>query len=433
MVSSRFSWAFIVILGVVSATFAAGASSDRLLTLDESVKLALNNSPLLLGSREDVTISLQRVQQAESQFYPKLDLNANWSKFGIDGDTPLMIQPQLGPTLVPNNPHQNYYTFRANIYQTVYEGGRARNTWKQARIAYERARDLNESLKIQVASAAKQAFYDLLLAKKRRQLIQQALETAQRTRGQDHGSLAARLRFEHWRSLMRSRQSEAMQAENEAHLSYVRALNLELSTQVVLDGDLKTQPVTLDLQKLLAWASRYRSELRQTEYQQESDALGIRLSLAERTPRVALGASYERTGYDADLPTVNWAGTLNVSLPVSISDLLFGWAKVKERKAQYRQATVRHAETSDFIEKQVRQAFSDYQFWQDEMPRREEDLQRMQKLAKETGFSNLAAADQWEAQNYLVDSELRYLEAVHGHLWALAALERAVGRDLNDL
>lgn len=418
---------------VIAASIALAADplSDRSLTLEDSVKLALNNSPLLLGTREDVNISLQRVQQAESLFYPKLDLNANWSKFGVDGDTPLMIQPQLGPTLVPNNPHQNYYTFRANIYQSVYEGGRGRNTWKQARIAYERSKDLLDSMQIQVASSAKQSFYDLLFAQTRLKLITKAVESTERYGQEERGSLASRIRLEHWRSMMRTRQAEAVQAEAEARLSYLRVMNLELSTQVVLDGTLKPSLLELDLQKLLAWASRYRSELRQTEYQQESDALGIRLSLAERTPRVALGATYERTGYDADLQTVNWAGTLNVSLPVSISDIIFGWAKVKERKAQYRQATLRHAETSDLIERQVRQAYADYRFWQEEIPRREEDLKRMRELLRDA--DSLSASERWEAQNYAADAEIRYQEAVHDHLWSLAALERAVGRDLNDL
>ena len=118
---------------------------------------------------------------------------------------------------------------------------------------------------------------------------------------------------------------------------------------------------------MLAWASRYRSELRQTEYQQESDALGISLSLAERTPSIGLGATYERSGNDVGLPVFNWAGTLNIHLPVSITDMFFGWAKVRERRAQYRQATVKHADASDQVEKQVRDAYLAYRYWQDEM------------------------------------------------------------------
>jgi len=89
---------------------------------------------------------------------------------------------------------------------------------------------------------------------------------------------------------------------------------------------------------LLAWSEQYRSELRQTEFQQETDSLGVALSLAERRPTVGFGATYERTGNDLDLPVANWAGTVNVNLPISVSDIVYGWAKVRERRALYRQA-----------------------------------------------------------------------------------------------
>src|SRR5204863_4082124 len=125
-----------------------------------------------------------------------------------------------------------------------------------------------------------------------------------------------------------------------------------LNTNVSLKGELSSQPVELDLQKMLAWASQYRAELRQTEYQEELDALGISLSLAERTPTVGFGASYERSGHDIGLATEDWVGTLNINVPLSFSNLFFGWAKVREHKAQYRQATLKHAETSDQIQLQ---------------------------------------------------------------------------------
>jgi outer membrane protein TolC len=193
-----------------------------------------------------------------------------------------------------------------------------------------------------------------------------------------------------------------------------------------------THPVELDLQKMLAWSSQYRSELRQTEYQQELDALGISLSLAERTPTVAFGASYERTGHDVDqLQTANWAGTLNVNLPVSISDMFYGWAKVRERRAQYRQATLKHAETEDQIQLQVREAYTKYRFWQDELPTREKDFRRLEKMVESLREGRKSTVERVMAERLLTESRLRYQEAIHGHLSALAAIEKAVGHPIS--
>ncbi len=421
-----------LVLSPQSSSLFAEALPDRTLTLQDSVRLALNNSQAILSSHEDVNIALQRVREAESLFFPRLDLNANWSKFRVENDTPLMLQPALGPTLVPANPRQNFYSARANIYQSVYEGGRSKNLWRQARISYERARSGNDALQTQVAASAKQAFYNLLFAQQKHRYLTELLKKSESAASHELGSLTEQLRLESELSLVRSQASEAVQAEQDAQRAYLQALNLELNTTVVLKGNLETHPVGLDLPKLLVWSTQYRSELRQTEFQQELDALGIGLSLAERQPTVGFGASYERTGNDIDLPTANWAGTLNVNLPVSISDMVYGWAKVRERRAQYRQATLKRADVSDQIQLQVRQAYDKYKFWQNELSPRQESLNRLESLLSKFNRQATRSADRLEAERLVMEARIRFLEAVHGHLFELAALERAVGKPLNE-
>ncbi len=346
--------------------------------------------------QEDENIALQRVREAEGLFFPKLDVNANWSKFRVEGDKPLLLQPAMGPTLITSSPRENFYTARANIYQTVYEGGRTKNVWKQARISYERARSADDAVRIQVTQSA-------------------SLEG---------------IRMEKEFSALRDEAAQVGLAEEQTRLAYLQALNLELNTNVLLKGELATQPVALDLQKLLAWASQYRAELRQTEYQEELDALGISLSLAERTPTIGFGASYERTGHDVNLHEEDWAGTLNINVPLSFSNLFFGWAKVREHKAQYRQATLKHAEAQDQIQLQVRQAYTKYRFWQSELVPREMEYHRAQTVTDALRAKGGNGLEWLEAERLLLDAHLRYQKAVHGHLIALAELERAVGHSL---
>ena len=67
--------------------------------------------------------------------------------------------------------------------------------------------------------------------------------------------------------------------------------------------------------------------------------------------------------------------------------MFFGWAKVRERKAQYRQATLKHADAIDQIEKQVRDAYLTYQHWQNEIQPRAEELKRAHALEKKPSRS----------------------------------------------
>src|ERR1700687_2541070 len=213
--------------------------SDRVLNLDDTVRLALSNSEALLSSREDVNIALQRVREAESLFFPRLDLNANWSKFRVQNGTPLMLEPALGPTLVPAGPRENFYTTRANIYQSVYDGGRSQNLWRQARISYERAKSANEALQTQVAASAKEAFYDFLFAQEKKRYLDALLKKSEVKSARGEGSLSEQLRFESELAGIRTQASEAAQAEQGAQRAYLQALNLELNTTVVLKGGLE--------------------------------------------------------------------------------------------------------------------------------------------------------------------------------------------------
>ena len=235
------------LIGPMSAHAQDAALQDRVLTLDDSVKIALNNSQVLLSSREDVEIALQRVREAESLFFPSLSLGANWSKFGVNTGTPMLLQPSLGTTLVPSSPRQNFYTTRADIYQSVYEGGRSKNLWQQARISYERAKSANESLQTQVSAGAKQAFYDLLFAQEKKRYLGDLLKKSDLRSAAEGGTLTEQLHLESELALIRTRASEAVQAEQDAERAYLQALNLELDTTVLLKGDLETHPVTLDL------------------------------------------------------------------------------------------------------------------------------------------------------------------------------------------
>src|SRR5258706_3917729 len=184
-----------VLLSPQSSVLGTGLP-DRTLTLEDSVRIALNNSQAFLSAREDVNIALQRVRQSESLFFPRLDLNANWSKFRVEDGTPLMLEPALGPTLVPSSPRQNFYTARASIYQSVYEGGRSQNLWRQARISYARAKNANESLQTQVAAGAKQAFYDFLFAQEKRTYLVELLKKSDTASARCAGSLSNQLRLE---------------------------------------------------------------------------------------------------------------------------------------------------------------------------------------------------------------------------------------------
>ena len=83
---------------------------------------------------------------------------------------------------------------------------------------------------------------------------------------------------------------------------------------------------------------------------------------------------------------------------MSISDLVYGWAKVRERRAQYRQATLKRAEVEDQIQLQVREAYDNCQFWQNELSPRQQTLERMDALLSSMKKQKTRGAERLEAR-----------------------------------
>ena len=54
-------------------------------------------------------IALQRVRESESLVLPKKDFNANWSKFRVQGDKPLLLEPALGPNVDPESARRKIF------------------------------------------------------------------------------------------------------------------------------------------------------------------------------------------------------------------------------------------------------------------------------------------------------------------------------------
>jgi len=81
---------------------------------------------------------------------------------------------------------------------------------------------------------------------------------------------------------------------------------------------------------------------------------------------------------------------------------------------------------------QVRQAYDKYLFWQNELGPRRESLRRMESLLAEFNRQSGRVTERLEAERIVMEARIRFLEAVHGHLYALADLERAVGKPLDE-
>jgi len=339
----------LLLLFLVSPIFAQGV--ERVLTLDDCTKLALNINQDILIAKEAVSYAEQRVNEAKSLYFPKLDLNFNVSRFSNDFETLINSHYLPATILLPYGDMDYFYSTKLALWQPIYNGGKTVATNKLAKINYEKAKTNAEVKKNEVVAEVKSQFYKNIALKEKIQIYKDYLSKKTNVSLQE--------------------QLEILEHQYELEtLELLSLIGLELDTVIDIEGTLETEKLDLDLQQCILWAYQFRPEIKTTQYQESMDNIGVNLITMEKLPTVMLGASYDWLGDDLEKWERDWYISLNINLPLFEGGAVF--SRLKQKKIQARQATIERSKIEDRIKLEVRKAFSEYNFWYKKLVKVEE-------------------------------------------------------------
>lgn len=384
-----------------AAALVEGATrAERVLTLEDSVATAVRNSQELLSFNERIEYAKQRVNEARAQNIPKIDLNLTAAKFS--NDMPTVLSPSFGSVYVPEGTKDIYYSSRFSLWQYLYASGRYTTTVRLAEFNLAQVKSQAEITRNKVILNVKKAFYASRILQEKIAACRESSDVSNPRRG---GMSAAS--FDD--ALASARLEELEHTYQRSLLSLLAELGLELDTRIALAGELLPPDDHYDLNKCLAWAYEFRPELRQTQFQETIDGLKVNMTLAERYPTVALGATYEWFGETMSLDRRNWNAAINVSLP--IFDGWATWYRIKQQKNAARETQIRLAGIQDQVRLEVRQALMEYEF------------RRSQARGFDARFPADAAARKLERTLLKLDT-LERLLASHAELeWAMGVTD----------
>ena len=339
----------LLLLFAVSPVFAQGV--ERVLTLNECTQLALNINQDILIANEAVSYAEQRVNEAKSLYFPKLDLNFNLSRFSNDVSTLINSHYLPATILLPDGSRDYFYSTKLALWQPIYNGGKTVATNKLARINHEKAKTNAEIKKNEVIANVKAQFYKNIALKEKIKIYKDYLSKKHDTTLQNQlDILEHEYELETWELLS--------------------LIGLELDTVIDIEGTIDVEKLDLNLQQCILWAYQFRPEIKTTQYQESMDNIGVNLITMEKLPTIMLGASYDWLGDDQENWERDWYVTLNINLPLFEGGAIF--SRLKQKKIQARQASIERAKIEDRIKLEVRKAFSEYNFWYKKLLKAEE-------------------------------------------------------------
>ncbi len=403
------------------------ADEKRPLSLENVIRLSLENSYDVLLIEQDLIIAQQRIQEAKFLYRPQLSLNGSATGYNID--SPMILPDAIGQRiLLPDTNHNKsdfFYGVGISAVQYIYGGGRISSTVDLAKTSHKEIQSRYQSAKNAVIYSAKAAFYNYLYEQEKEKFALDILSQAKQLIKKRDLTPSQQILLSAELSAFESLAAKAKAELTKAKINLLKVLNKELNSEISFEGTLDYSPIEVDLKKLNLWAMEFRPEVKGAMYKLEMDNIAVKLSLTRRYPDILLGASYDRQGVD-NLRQENMQVSLAVKLPLGYD---YG-TQVRQKRAEQRQTVLRQASIEDTIRMQVLEAYNNLVFWQTETPNRLKTWESIDMQFKNFIKTKTSLKETFDSLNYYYQAGVRGLESQKEHLLAIAYLENVVGKDL---
>jgi outer membrane protein len=439
-----FSGIFFFLLAGSSPTVASDV-----LTLEESIKIALERSLSALSADEEVRAKEFEERSAKAEFYPKLSTSYTYTR--LDGDTvndakttTYFYNPSTG-THIPREIsalERNNYEWNVTATQPLFTGWRLTISRDLASLGVDIAKIQKETTIQDLVVEVKTAYFGILKAAKLQTVAKQAVEQleAQLRVSQafyDEGIIAkndllqTEVRMAQARQDLISATNGLELAKSRFNTLLRRGINEEVNIKDILDYS----PVRLHLNEALQKAQLNRTEIQEVSLNVVSAEKGVRLSKSSYYPSVSLTGNYQRETDDVLLGSDPGEDADNWTITLQGQWTFWEWGKKRHDVAAARAglAKARYLlnEIKDNIQLEVKDAYlslreaeKNIQVAKTAVVQAEENFRMNEERYKQQVAT---ATDVLDAQTLLTQARTNYFNALSEHNIAWARLERAMG------
>jgi len=442
------------------------------LTVDNVVKMALENNPQVLIAQEDIAEAQAQVNQARAAQRPQVAADTSFirvepmhegagslgslgSLAGMSGlSAPLkivggLLQPGgvdvsdlaegayslLFPIEIPEV-DKDWRRDHFSIKQVIYSGGQIKAAIAASRFLAESQEWRRQVVLNDLEYQARQAYYNALLARALIVVGKESVATFERHLADTQQMLDVGLvsNFELLRAQteLNARQSDLVTAQNALRLTLAnlrRVLALPQTTEVRLVGDLDLRPVAAPLPELTTEALAKRPEINALDKALQASEMNLKRAKGQYMPQVA--GNVEWTNNDGgSLESQNgWTFAGGVQYDIYAGGRRKG--EVMQAKSQLNNLQHQRTQLSQLVEFDVQRAYIQLQ---DSLAKIREDRGTVELARESRRLAELRFQEGVGTQLEVLDAELALTQAetklvqdFRDYATARAALDQAIG------
>ena len=412
-------------------------TKGKVLTMDDAVKIALDNQPIIMARISDYQAQLQNIAIALSPQLPQISgqWNGFWNQIPVSSQSPAsQFVPNSSIRNVTIQTRSTTTTATVTAQQLLWDFGKTLAATDAARAS---AKSFAENVEIQKQEAVrlvKEAYYSLVLSNRLVQVNQQALDRALVNLRSAKGFFdvgtqpkSAVTRAEVDVATGQLNLITAVNNVNIFRLTLNQLMGIPINTPTEITDNLAYQRVEFDNKNLLSEAFARRPEYKQIKAQYEQADYTVKQQFRNFFPNVVAQGTYGAAGTD-----MNETYSYGLQLNWSIFDGGNKIALYKQAMAQRDAALARVRDTELTIWQQVERAFVTVQQAEEAIGAAQKGVEsadenfRLSQGRFDAGVANIIELT--DAQLALTTAQSQVAQALAAYWIAIVELDRFLGR-----
>ena len=428
---------FFLVAGLVMLTAAAmeAEAAPSLLTLKQSIEMALERNIDIQVAREEIEAARERRKEARTGFLPSLSGKYGYRRLG---EVPYVVIE--GREIDVND--QDQYRFTGTIEQPLFTGFATLSNYQLAKLGMDVAKLQLARARFDLVLQVKEAYFGILSAEKIHEVAKQAVQQlqAQLDVAENFYRVGMSPKVEVLEAEVRLAEAkqQLIRATNDLALAKARfntILRRPIDQEVAVADILSDQPYEKPYEFCLEISLQKRPELMEAEKNVARAEKEITLAKSAYYPRVSISGNYYRAGDDLAVNGSDFVDRENWDVMAEVTITFFEWGKtryaVNRKRTRLSQAKETLERMKDAVRLEVKTSYLNLQAAQKNIGVAKKSVESAEenfRISKERYREQVATATEvLDAQTRLTEAKTNYTRALAEFNVAQARLIRAMG------
>lgn len=428
---------FFLVAAVVMLTVVAPEAEgvQSLLTLKESIEIALEHNPGMLLAREEIEAARERQKEARTGFLPSLSGKYSYRRLS---EVPYAVFEGREIDFAD----QDQYRFTGTIEQPLFTGFATLSNYQLAELGLDVAKIQLVRARLDLILKVKETYFSILTSERVKEVAEQSVQQlqAQLDVAENFYQVGMSPKIDVLEAEVRLAEAkqELIRAENALSVDKARfntILRRPVDQEVEVLDVLSDRPYEKPYESCLEIALQKRPELMEAEKNVAGAEKEITLAKSAYYPKVSISSNYYRAGDDPAVNGSDFVDRENWDVMAEATITFFEWGKTRyetnQKRARLRQARQALEEIKDNIRLEVKTNYLSMQAAEKYIPVAQKSVESAEenfRISGERYREQVATATEvLDAQTRLTEARTNYTSALAVFNVAQARLIRAMG------